>query len=60
MEIYGSTMGNDQEFEDMVELVNKYKITPVVDAVYKMDNCNDAFLKMSEGKQFGKIVFFAK
>ncbi len=57
LEIYGSTMGNDQEFQDMVELVNKHKIIPVVDAVYKLDNCNAAFTKMHEGKQFGKIVF---
>ena len=57
LEIYGSTMGNDQEFQDMVELVNKYKITPVVDSVYQFEDCNSAFTKMHEGKQFGKIVF---
>jgi len=56
LEIYGSTMGNDQEFQDMVELVEKHKITPVVDTVFKMADCNEAFARMQEGKQFGKIV----
>lgn len=57
LEIYGSTMGNDQEFHDMVALVNEYKITPIVDTVFNMEDCNEAFTRMHEGKQFGKIIF---
>lgn len=57
LEIYGSTMGNDQEFKDMVALVNQYKIKPVVDSIFDFSDFAAGFEKMEKGKQFGKIVF---
>ena len=57
LEIYGSTMGNDLEFENMVALVNQYKIKPVVDTVFDYSDFAAGFEKMEKGKQFGKIVF---
>ena len=56
LEIYGSTMGNDQEFQDMTAFVNQHKIVPIVDEVFSMEHGANAFKKMEEGKQFGKIV----
>ncbi len=52
----GSTMGNNQEFKQMIELVDQYKIVPVVDSVWSMNEGNAAFEYMNDGKQFGKIV----
>lgn len=57
LELYGSTMGNDQEFMDMIALVNEHKIKPVVDSIYDFSNAAEAFERMDQGKQFGKIVF---
>ena len=57
IEIYGSTMGSDLEFKEMVDFVNKYKIVPVVDTVYDLNQAAEAYQRMSDGKQFGKIVF---
>ena len=57
LEIYGSTMGNDKEFQEMIDLINKYKIRPVVDSVYQLSEAETAYARMSDGKQFGKIVF---
>ena len=44
------------QFEAMVEFINKHKIIPVVDEVFKLNDINDAFLAMENAKQFGKIV----
>ena len=57
LEIHGSTMGNDQEFADMVALVERHKIRPVVDSVYSLRDHADAYARMEKGQQFGKITF---
>jgi len=54
--IQGSTMGSDKDFEDMVDFVNIHKISPVLDSVYPVADVVQAFDKMKEGKQIGKIV----
>jgi NADPH:quinone reductase-like Zn-dependent oxidoreductase len=56
IQILGTTMGNAQEFESMVEFINQRKIIPVVDQVFKLTDINEAFLAMQNAKQFGKIV----
>jgi len=54
--ILGSTMGSSQEFDKMLQFVNKHKIKPIIDKVYKLKDGNKAFKKMASGRQFGKIV----
>jgi len=54
--IQGSTMGSDKDFADMVNFVNLHKISPVLDSVYPLADAVQAFDKMKEGKQIGKIV----
>lgn len=54
--IFGSFMGTDDEFEAMLDFVNEHKIVPVVDAVFSLQNGTDAFQRMNDGLQFGKIV----
>ena len=56
LSIFGSTMGNDAEFLKMVKFVSKYKIVPIIDSVYTLENGNAALKHMDEGQQFGKIV----
>ncbi|MCB0518244.1 MAG: zinc-binding dehydrogenase [Lewinellaceae bacterium] len=55
--ILGSTMGSNKDFAKMLDFVEQHKIVPVVDMVFKLENANNAFERMSEGQQFGKIVF---
>lgn len=57
LNIFGSTMGSDQDFEAMVRFVSQHKIVPVVDSVYKLADFQAGFDKMDRGDQFGKIVF---
>lgn len=54
--IYGSTMGSDQQFSQMVDFVEQHKIVPVVDSIYALADGRAAFDHMANGAQFGKIV----
>lgn len=54
--IFGSTMGNDQEFSKMVELVDQYKIVPHVDEVFRLQEINEAFAYMKNQERFGKVI----
>ncbi|HMQ47947.1 MAG TPA: zinc-binding dehydrogenase [Saprospiraceae bacterium] len=56
LEIYGSTMGNDQEFQEMVHFVSEHKIEPVIDSVFSLEEAALAYEKMNSGAQFGKII----
>ncbi len=55
--IIGSTMGNDQEFRDMLQLVSQHRIEPVVDSIFPLGEAPKAMERMEAGQQFGKIVF---
>ena len=57
LEIHGTTMGNDQEFLEMVDFVDQHKIVPVLDRIYSLEEGPQAFARMDQGSQFGKIVF---
>ncbi len=54
--LQGSTMGNDEEFADMISFVNQHQIKPIVDSVRPFDEIISAFDDMKAGKQFGKLV----
>lgn len=54
--LQGSTMGNDQEFANMIAFVNEHKIKPIVDSVRPFEDIISAYDDMKSGKQFGKIV----
>jgi NADPH:quinone reductase-like Zn-dependent oxidoreductase len=54
--IMGSTMGNDAEFEAVVAELSAGRLLPVIDSVFPLERGRQAFERMSEGSQFGKIV----
>ncbi|MCF8254494.1 MAG: zinc-binding dehydrogenase [Bacteroidia bacterium] len=56
IDILGSTMGNDKEFEEMVAFISEHKIEPIVAKIFGLNQAQDAAKYMDEGKQFGKIV----
>ncbi|MFC5190675.1 zinc-binding dehydrogenase [Algoriphagus aquatilis] len=56
LKIMGSTMGSDQDFKEMLELVSSKKIRPVIDQVFPLHDAVEAFDRMKAGAQFGKIV----
>ncbi len=56
IQIMGTTMGSDRDFEEMLAFVNTRQIAPVIDTVFEMKEAVKAFDKMKAGKQMGKIV----
>ena len=56
LDILGSTMGNNEEFRQMVNLFEKHRIRPVLDRSYPLEQAAEAFNRMKEGRQFGKII----
>jgi NADPH:quinone reductase-like Zn-dependent oxidoreductase len=60
LNVLGSTMGNPEDFAEMVEFVGRYGIRPVVDRVFAFADGEKAFRHMDEAGQFGKIVIKIK
>lgn len=56
LNIYGSTMGTENEFRDMIRFVEEKELLPVIDKVFTLDEAEEALRYMDSGKQFGKIV----
>jgi NADPH:quinone reductase-like Zn-dependent oxidoreductase len=54
--LMGSTMGNDAEFEAVVAELSSGRLLPVIDSVFPLERGRQAFERMAEGSQFGKIV----
>jgi len=57
IDIKGSTMGSDNDFSQMLSWVNSKQIVPLVDKVFGLEDYLQAFDRMKDGKQLGKIVF---
>jgi len=55
-QIMGSTMGNDEEFAEMIQWVEKYQIKPTIDQVLLQNNYKEAFDRFKSAESFGKIV----
>ena len=56
LNIYGSTMGTEAEFADMVQFINEKQMQPVLDKTFPLDETEAALRYMDNGTQFGKIV----
>nr|MBI1231149.1 zinc-binding dehydrogenase [Cytophagales bacterium] len=52
----GTTMGSDRDFEDMVDFVTHHGIKPIVDSVVVFSDTVKAFERMKSGEQMGKLV----
>jgi zinc-binding alcohol dehydrogenase/oxidoreductase len=59
LQIIGTTMGTRDEFVEMVNLIERHQIIPVVDEVFAMADADQAVKKMAHSSQFGKIVLRA-
>lgn len=56
LNILGSTMGSDKDFEQMLSFVNHHQLKPIVDEVFNFEMAQVAIEKMNNKEQFGKIV----
>ncbi|RRA98733.1 zinc-binding dehydrogenase [Larkinella rosea] len=56
LNIFGTTMGTESEFADMIRFVEANQLVPVLDEVFPLAEAEQALRKMESGKQFGKLV----
>ncbi|MEY3643624.1 MAG: hypothetical protein RLZZ207_318 [Bacteroidota bacterium] len=56
LQLIGTTMGTDQDFSEMLALVDSLQLRPRIDAVFPLKDAGLALDRLKEGLQFGKIV----
>ncbi len=56
LQFIGTTMSSRAEFEQVISLVFKKKLQPVIDVVWPLDRARQAHERLESGKVFGKIV----
>lgn len=56
MSVLGTTMGSPEEFGEMIRLVEKHNIHPVLDETFALENVVAAQNRMEQGNNFGKII----
>ena len=56
LDVFGTAMGNAQEFGDMLSFYEKHELHPVINETYPLEEVSAAQQHMEEGKGIGKIV----
>ncbi|XOV90849.1 MAG: zinc-binding alcohol dehydrogenase family protein [Bacteroidota bacterium] len=54
--IIGTSMGNDEEFSEMVEFIDINQIKPIIDKEFPMEKYRDAFRRFVDKDHYGKVV----
>jgi NADPH:quinone reductase-like Zn-dependent oxidoreductase len=54
--ILGSTMSNDSEFRALLSAVGSGRLAPRIDRVYPLAQAREAYARLEQGEQHGKIV----
>jgi zinc-binding alcohol dehydrogenase/oxidoreductase len=52
----GSTMGDMDEFRQVIALFRSSALRPVIDKVYDANDAADAYARLETGDQFGKVA----
>ncbi len=55
--LLGTTMGSDQEFQEMLAFVSKHQIRPMVDSIRPFSKLAESFQDIAKTNKVGKIVF---
>lgn len=56
LKIKGSTMSNQKEFREVMNLLFDGKIRPIIDKIYSFEKVQEAEEYLNRGNQFGKIL----
>lgn len=49
-------MGSREEFNEMIQFIEKHKIKPIIDKIYSLEEAIAALTRMEQGEQFGNIA----
>ncbi|GLB61878.1 zinc-binding dehydrogenase [Cytobacillus sp. NCCP-133] len=55
--LLGSTMGSAEEYHEMLQFIEKHEIRPVLDQALPLEQFEQAFNKIENAEQWGKIAF---
>jgi NADPH:quinone reductase-like Zn-dependent oxidoreductase len=56
VKVIGSTMSNQAEFRQVMNLIFHGKINPIIDKVFPLTEVRDAEAYLEKGEQFGKVL----
>jgi zinc-binding alcohol dehydrogenase/oxidoreductase len=56
LDVFGTAMGNAQEFGDMLSFYEEHELHPVINETFSLEEVPAAMNHMEEGKGIGKIV----
>ncbi len=56
LSIMGGTLSNVKEYNQVVHLLGEGRLQPVIDCVLPLEQGKEAFSRLAQGQQFGKIV----
>ena len=56
LKIIGSTMSNQREFQEVMNLIFLGKLNPIIDKIFSLENVQEAEEYLNDRKQFGKVV----
>ena len=56
IEILGSSMSSRREYQEIIELLSRGKLRPVIDRVFPLSQAKDALKHLANQNQFGKVV----
>ncbi|HEY8449815.1 MAG TPA: zinc-binding dehydrogenase [Bacillota bacterium] len=56
LSLLGTRMGNRAEFRELLKLMERGAVRPVIDSVFSLADFEQAFERLQQGVQFGKIV----
>lgn len=59
LEVIGSTMGTKQELQRLVRMLDATGVRPLIDDTFAFADAEQAFARMLDGEQFGKLVLRA-
>jgi len=57
LSLMGTTMGSDQEFNEMLSFVTKHQIRPIIDSIRPFSKLPESFIDITKPNKVGKIVF---
>jgi NADPH:quinone reductase-like Zn-dependent oxidoreductase len=56
VEIIGSTMASQREFREVMKLIFRGELKPIIDSTFPLERAREAHARLETGEQFGKIV----
>lgn len=56
LQIFGSTLGNFDEYRDLLTFVARHRLRPVIDSRFSLGEVHAALDRLASGEQFGKVA----